>query len=77
VNVPDGYIPAFGVPYARAVIQGRKEFKECPRCGALIRSVALKDFESRSGIEYAEHYEAEHAIADGRILVDGVWYEKR
>lgn len=76
MNVPDGYVPAFGVPYAYSRIVGRREYKECPRCGLMIEAKARKDFESHSGIEYARHYEAEHAAADGRILVDGKWYVK-
>ena len=71
--IPEGFVPSFGVPYARANEDGTKT---CPRCGANIRQTQRKDFESYSGSEYADHYDALHALADGRILVDGVWYER-
>ena len=76
MSAPEGYVPAFGVPYANSVIVGRMEAKECPFCGRIIESKIRKDFESFSGEEYAKHYEAQHAIGDGRILVDGEWYMK-
>jgi uncharacterized Zn finger protein (UPF0148 family) len=74
VNVPDGYVPAFGVPYAR---QNEDGTVTCPNCGKRIRQTERKDFESFTGHEYADHYDAEHAADDGRVLVDGEWYEKR
>jgi uncharacterized C2H2 Zn-finger protein len=69
------YRPAFGVPYARAGVRGRNGTATCPRCGLVIVLRERKDFESMTGSEYAEHYNAEHATDDGRVLVDGVWYE--
>ena len=72
---PEGYRLAFGVPYARVVMSGRAQGQECPRCGKVIISRKRKDFESFTGSEYAEHYDAEHAAADGRIFVAGRWWE--
>jgi hypothetical protein len=76
-TVPAGYRPAFGVPYARAVmVGGNAEGKECPRCGKVIVTTQRKDAESFSGVAYAEHYDREHAADDGRILINGQWYER-
>lgn len=75
MSAPEGYVPAFGVPYARAVIEGRKEFKQCPNCGELIGATQRKDFESFSGREYAVHYEQQHALEDGWLNVDGEWFQ--
>lgn len=77
------YRPAFGIPYApqigvtKAVAKlfGSPVAAVCPRCGKDIPLIERKDFESYSGVEYADHYNAEHAVADGRVLYDGVWYE--
>lgn len=77
MTAPEGYVLAFGIPWAREEFVGRRFYAICPRCGLRIEQVERKDFESHTGREYAEHYDAEHAVADGRILVDGEWYEKR
>lgn len=34
--------------------------KVCPVCGERIPVIERKDFESFTGIEYVNHYEAEH-----------------
>lgn len=65
------YRQTMGVPYATENDDGSQT---CPRCGESIVS-ARKDFESYSGREYAAHYLALHAEADGHIQIDGVWYE--
>lgn len=74
MTAPEGYVLAFGIPYA---YQNEDNTVTCPFCGARIREVERKDFESFTGREYAEHYTREHAVDDGRILVDGKWYKKR
>ena len=49
------------VPYARGDFRPDGMFyKTCPECGAEIDCHERKDFESFSGIEYAEHVEQEH-----------------
>jgi len=37
-----------------------KTFAVCPVCGERIPLFQLKDFESHSGAEYADHVEAQH-----------------
>lgn len=71
-NAPEGFRLAFGIPYARANGDGSVT---CPRCGERIVETERKDFESTTGSEYAVHYDANHAVADGRIEVDGFMYE--
>lgn len=70
-KTPEGYMPVFGIPYARQNDDGTVT---CPKCGERIRQGERKDFESFSGREYATHYEAEHAEADGWVRVDGAWF---
>lgn len=73
--VPEGYVPAFGVPYAAWVESSGGFAKRCPRCRAIIPAKVRKDRESFTGEEYARHYEEQHAAGDGWVLVMGEWYQ--
>lgn len=48
------------LPYAKRVEIGGVWYSICPVCGNHILLRHLKDFESHSAIEYADHYRSQH-----------------
>jgi hypothetical protein len=69
---PNALRRVIGLPSARRNDDGTVT---CPRCGKRISGAERRDFESYSWPEYRDHYEREHAVADGHVNVNGVWYE--
>ncbi len=52
---PDAGI-GIGIPYARVEARGGRWFAICPACNAAIELREMKDWESFTKREYAEHY---------------------
>ena len=50
----------FGIPMAKEIKVDGVWGQECPVCQEFIPSIDMKDWESFSGREYAEHYAKEH-----------------
>lgn len=61
---------AIGIPYAFREFDDKtgQTIAICPRCGERIREVEMKDFESASGREYAEHWAKEHANEEAPVF---------
>lgn len=57
----------FGIPYAHEYMVTTVDgdlvawVARCPVCGLFIELREMKDQESHQGVEYARHYEVEHA----------------
>lgn len=55
---------AIGIPHAKTVFVGPSAFAVCPVCADRVALFERKDEESWSGVEYARHYEAKHAVPE-------------